>query len=93
MPIKQSEFIEFFEEKKKGIYLCPVCASHGFLINVDGPTLPLEQQGNSLLSEMRLGPTGSHAFISLSCNNCGTTTFMNVQQINSWKALKKPGGD
>jgi hypothetical protein len=60
MPAIQSDFVDFFEEKKKGIYLCPVCASHRFLINVE-ENVPPEAGGSATLSEMVNSSPGGHS--------------------------------
>jgi hypothetical protein len=89
MAATREEFIQFFEEKKKGIYLCPVCSSHVFAINVAEP--PTSDITNAPPGMLVIPTTnvGTHTFYCLSCSNCGTTTFLHTNQFDAWKAAKK----
>jgi hypothetical protein len=92
MAVTREDFIQFFEEKKKGIYLCPVCASHVFAINVSEPVgTDIANAPPALLIIPAHNKPGSHAFYSLSCTNCGTTTFLHATQFDEWKAKKERG--
>jgi predicted nucleic-acid-binding Zn-ribbon protein len=85
MPVTHKEFVEFFEEKKRGIYLCPVCANHHFVINVGEPPASGNEE-DAVLSEFQLG--GGHSFYALSCSNCGATTFIHRGQFDRWRVDK-----
>jgi len=82
MATLREDFIQFFEEKKKGIYLCPVCASHLFNINITG-----EGANEPALLRIAAG-SGTHDYHALSCANCGHTTFLHAAPFLEWRAKK-----
>lgn len=92
MPATRDEFIQFFEEKKKGVYLCPVCSNHAFSINVAEP--PGVDISNAPPAELTIPTTkqGTHSFYCLSCSNCGHSTFFHRHQFDDWKKMKAGGG-
>jgi len=85
------DFIAFFNEKKKGIYVCPVCGNHVMALNAENEAMDKNEQ----ISEFRI-PTvtgASHSFYSLACTNCGFTTLFHRNQFDAWQAAKKPAGE
>jgi ribosomal protein S27AE len=89
--VRQQDLADFFEAKKKGIYVCPLCAGHVFYANVSGREP--DDSSQAILSVVA-SRNGDHGFYSLSCGNCGMTTFIHHQQIEDWIAErdKPPDG-
>ena len=86
---KEDIFAAFLNEKKHGTYKCPVCYTETFLINgvgdTEGPAI-VKMDAGLRLEDM----TGSHAFYSFSCANCGHTDFFHINQVNAWLAKRSP---
>ena len=90
MQFTADEFVQFFTEKKKGVYTCSFCGSTNFNIDLGGAgaeTLPAELQ-IPVLRPPGLTAPASHNFFAISCINCGKTDFFHVLQVEAWKKSK-----
>ena len=86
MPIAWRVVHEFFIEKSRGQFRCPVCANPSFAVNVDG--LPGTPQ-NEFVAELTIpGQTASHVFFTLVCTNCGYTVSFHQNQFDAWQKAR-----
>jgi len=90
MSISIEEFVAFFEAKKKGIYLCPVCASPSFSINT---IMDAEAPKGRPIVFNLTAPGGQvgHPFLAITCDNCGHSDFFHQQRILDWLKARAEG--
>jgi predicted nucleic-acid-binding Zn-ribbon protein len=82
MKLTGDQFNKFFDTKKTGTYKCPVCSHEQFSLNGGGPDADL-----SLAALAASDPTlekSSHAFYTMTCENCGHTIFFHQRVIENW---------
>ena len=89
--VTRSDFVNFLEAKKAGIYKCVFCANDAFIVNVakyseTGGVVEAGKDDPALLHLMAYKTTNpaGHAFYSISCSNCGFGTFFHYNQIKDW---------
>ena len=85
MAATRDEFVEFFNEKKKGVYACPVCAHTGLGLHVG---LGMDGDGTAPPHPMVIG---AYEFYMMSCTNCGFTSTFAASPFDDWKAKKAEG--
>ncbi|WP_425069043.1 hypothetical protein [Reyranella sp.] len=87
MAVTSSEMAAFFEEMKNGTYKCGFCGREEFVGNdIQQNTAVLQLPASLDVAPAPLA--GSHAFLSISCANCGNATFFHINQFMAWRAKK-----
>lgn len=90
MPISNEEIRDFFDDMKNGTYKCAFCGNEAFMgNNIGGDAANLLIPASP---DTESPATGSHPFITITCTNCGDTTFFHLNQFNAWRAKKKARG-
>ena len=82
------DFIEFLLVKRPKPYECPYCGNAGFVTNIIMENVPAELRIHATLFETQTPQF--HGFYTISCTNCGHSTFFHRRKFDEWLAAKNP---
>lgn len=92
--VTHDELKTFFLEMRRGTYKCDFCTSEVFAASLGAPVGGVEMAARLALLTQPTHPPGSpgfHGFYSISCTNCGKSTFFHENQVMQWKARRTGG--